>query len=587
LPMLNTAGMAPPILLGGTYAFFIYFIAAVAAVPIGKQGTTLVAGPAHFTGAQHLESRIEADLGSSDFNVVAWIKTASGGTIFSKHVQDGERWMPHAKSLFIYRAGTVAFDVGHVGQVESKRVVTNDQWHHVALTYQKSNKQATLYIDGVQDGQIVMDVIPDPDGHVIKVGHTGLDFGGNFRGYMRDVKVSPTFISQQDVLQIYKSQVETEAMLHSYAAVNLQAHSHMHLLVVSSMSRRFEDLRPPDLHPDTPRTPAALTALAGPSFGTVNTGNETTAKVAPSPPSRKGDNAAAAGDSAERNIKLKEGARERAGKKDSQDETRRDADTAKSAAEAEAARQAAEADAAKQAKIAADEAREEAAAKVAAEEQAANAAAEEHKREEEALAAKQSAEAEAAEAAAEDLKAAEEEAKKAAEAAKAEEEAKKATEAAKAEEGVKNVAEAAKAEEEAKNVAEAAKAEEEAKKAAEAAKAEEEAKNVAEAAKAEEEAKKAAEAAKAEEEANNVAEAAKAEEEAKKAAEAAKAEESESTAAEEEEEDEIAQIEAAAKQAVESSSMMEKEGEAARKAAEADALKQDAEADLADAEAEA
>ena len=52
-----------------------------------------------------------------------------------------ERWEPHSKSLFIYRAGTVAFDVGHVGQVESKKMVHNNAWHHVALTYQKSNNQ--------------------------------------------------------------------------------------------------------------------------------------------------------------------------------------------------------------------------------------------------------------------------------------------------------------------------------------------------------------------------------------------------------------------------------------------------------------
>ena len=148
-----------------------------------------------------------------------------------------ERWEPHSKSLFIYRAGTVAFDVGHVGQVESKKLVHNNAWHHVALTYQKSNNQATIYIDGVRDGQIVMNVIPDPKSHIMKVGHTGLDFGGNFRGYMRQLKVSQNFLSQEDVLKIYKSQVEDAVHTDTHALVCLSAHSHMHLSVKQSKSR--------------------------------------------------------------------------------------------------------------------------------------------------------------------------------------------------------------------------------------------------------------------------------------------------------------------------------------------------------------
>ena len=51
----------------------------------GKEGTNLISGPAHFTGAEHLESRIDADFGRSllsagsvlTFSFASWLHQTS------------------------------------------------------------------------------------------------------------------------------------------------------------------------------------------------------------------------------------------------------------------------------------------------------------------------------------------------------------------------------------------------------------------------------------------------------------------------------------------------------------------------------
>ena len=140
----------------------------VVAYRLDPAGQILMTGPAHFTGEEHLESKIDIDLGNSDFSIASWVRTRHGGTIWSKHT--GGRWEHQAKSIFVYRAGTVAFDVGMVGQIESKITVHDGQWHHVVLTYKKVGHLATLYIDGEWQVSDELPIQSDPSDHMIQIG---------------------------------------------------------------------------------------------------------------------------------------------------------------------------------------------------------------------------------------------------------------------------------------------------------------------------------------------------------------------------------------------------------------------------------
>merc|ERR1711981_491454 len=94
-----------------------------------------------------------------------------------------------------------------------------------------------------------------------------------------------------------------EAPTGSYSMVCLQAHSHMHLNIKQSKSRRHEDSHPYEVHPDAPRTPTAATALDGPSGAAQITDSS---EVPPSPPR--------GADSEERKSKMRDSAADRADK---------------------------------------------------------------------------------------------------------------------------------------------------------------------------------------------------------------------------------------------------------------------------------
>jgi glucose/arabinose dehydrogenase len=104
---------------------------------------------------------------SADFTWSAWIKTAGDGTIFSKS-SDG-KWVSGGKAFFI-RNGLLTFDVGWVGAVSASHPVTDDRWHHVAVTYQRDGGTARLYVDGDADGQTSLRPIADPADSKVRFG---------------------------------------------------------------------------------------------------------------------------------------------------------------------------------------------------------------------------------------------------------------------------------------------------------------------------------------------------------------------------------------------------------------------------------
>jgi len=222
----------------------------VLAIKLDSQGQMLMTGPAHFTGEEHLESQIDQDLGASDFSIAAWIRTKHGGTIWSKHT--GGKWEHQSKSIFVYRAGTVAFDVGMVGQIESKKTVHDGQWHHVVLTYKKIGQLATLYIDGEWQVADELPMHSDPTDHMIQLGHTGLNFGGNFRGYLRNVYLTPRVVGREAIQDLFADSDHGDIL--DARRVHLSAQTNEFSKCVASVSHRWEDSHPPERHPNADRS---------------------------------------------------------------------------------------------------------------------------------------------------------------------------------------------------------------------------------------------------------------------------------------------------------------------------------------------
>ncbi|MCP3940026.1 MAG: hypothetical protein GY710_00895 [Desulfobacteraceae bacterium] len=132
---------------------------------------------------------------NSDFTWTAFIKTTDDGTIMAKAPLIGN-WARGGKSLFV-RNGTLQFDVGWVGVLNSGAAVNDGQWHHVVVIGQINSgcsvDTVKLYVDGelkaTKDSWNI-DTFSDK-GMAIKIGCTNDDFPSvpYFDGLIDDVRI--------------------------------------------------------------------------------------------------------------------------------------------------------------------------------------------------------------------------------------------------------------------------------------------------------------------------------------------------------------------------------------------------------------
>jgi putative heme-binding domain-containing protein len=133
-----------------------------------------------------LEDSSNYDTFHEDFTVTASIKTTSDGTIWS--ISDGgEKWIPNGQSLFI-RDGKLCFDIGWVGAVQGKTTITDNRWHDIAVSWQKSSKTVQLFVDGKLDAKGALAAKEPLTNPVFRFGFTSPNFpqSNAFQGEMRE-----------------------------------------------------------------------------------------------------------------------------------------------------------------------------------------------------------------------------------------------------------------------------------------------------------------------------------------------------------------------------------------------------------------
>ncbi len=118
------------------------------------------------------------DLGTPNRTIAVRFKTRRGGTLIASAPPQGA-WVPNGKTLFI-RGKQLVFDIGWVGAITSKTAVTNNKWHTAVLTV--SEDETRLYVDGQLEATREGFRRPPVAGHVLKLGATAANFGGDYGG---------------------------------------------------------------------------------------------------------------------------------------------------------------------------------------------------------------------------------------------------------------------------------------------------------------------------------------------------------------------------------------------------------------------
>ena len=161
-------------------------------------------GPAWkgFNGAAHVEVDHRGELKwSKDYTIHARIKTKRGGTIAAE-TTPGPSWIANGKTFFI-RGGRLAFDIGWVGDVQTRKTVNDDKWHDVAMTWERSGR-VQMYIDGKNAGSGRMKPKGGLSNAVMRIGYTAPDFprDSRFVGEMSDVRFFQRALSAGEIANI-------------------------------------------------------------------------------------------------------------------------------------------------------------------------------------------------------------------------------------------------------------------------------------------------------------------------------------------------------------------------------------------------
>ena len=175
------------------------FIASIqrAKLVTGTKGKAL-----NLTGREVIEiaQSKQLEFGRRDFTISAWIKTtAKRGTIIAKNQPNGP-WARKGKCFFV-RGRRLGYDVGWLGKVESRRVVADGRWHHVAVSYNHRSGATKLYVDGKADGSRNLRSLDDSK-HIVRIGYTGKTFMPPFRGQMDDFRIYGRGLAASEIAQL-------------------------------------------------------------------------------------------------------------------------------------------------------------------------------------------------------------------------------------------------------------------------------------------------------------------------------------------------------------------------------------------------
>lgn len=153
-------------------------------------------GPVMSNRASHTVKGAQArdlDLGTPGRTIIARFRTNKGGTLIASSPANGE-WKPGGKTLFV-RGKRVVFDIGWVGAIVGKTNVADGDWHNVAVVI--TDQKTKLFVDGQPEGSKDEFRRPYQLGHVLKIGATASDFGGDFSGDIQFVRIVDHPLSKQ------------------------------------------------------------------------------------------------------------------------------------------------------------------------------------------------------------------------------------------------------------------------------------------------------------------------------------------------------------------------------------------------------
>jgi hypothetical protein len=110
-------------------------------------------------------------------------------------------WHDGAKALLLAPDGVWFQNRGYAA-VKTTTSLWDDQWHHVAATYDITDNSVKIYIDGVQEAVGTLDLTASPE-NLSWYYWLSNGSGGHFTGEMKDVRIYDRTLSETDIIALY------------------------------------------------------------------------------------------------------------------------------------------------------------------------------------------------------------------------------------------------------------------------------------------------------------------------------------------------------------------------------------------------
>ncbi|MDV7185700.1 LamG-like jellyroll fold domain-containing protein [Lutibacter sp. TH_r2] len=138
-----------------------------------------------------------ASLDLTQGTIEAWIKTADAGTTYR-----GILVKQAAYGMFLYDNELIAYDWGSNTEKESNVILNDDQWHHVAITFDDNvTNGSQFYVDGQPVLSFTYNVQTSNTLIVVGKGNdTEADIGQQFNGQIDNVRVWNTIRTNTEIL---------------------------------------------------------------------------------------------------------------------------------------------------------------------------------------------------------------------------------------------------------------------------------------------------------------------------------------------------------------------------------------------------
>jgi len=143
------------------------------------------------------------NLGTADFTIEAWVQRKGGFGGFGREILSKTpptSWTSGSKEFYFNDTDRLAFGSYDTAEIASSTAITDTNWHHVAVTFQANTKQIKLYIDGIQDGVGILQLLPDSSGSVLRLGAVGISPVQYFNGIIDELRVYQRTLNVNEIL---------------------------------------------------------------------------------------------------------------------------------------------------------------------------------------------------------------------------------------------------------------------------------------------------------------------------------------------------------------------------------------------------